>query len=156
VERKSWLADVPAISFDSSVTLLDFDIVVIELDVLRPDRNPNFSSLVVSWETRKQEIRDFLEMGRTLFAFTDAFQLEALFPVQLMGTMGCNIGRRMDFRAGPDYLRNFWTAISPFMAYRTWFAPVEGIANDAATIASTNFRFIAPSAVSRPQRSPQS
>ncbi len=118
--------EVVSLSLDSPQTLLDFDVVIIDLDGFNIDQIRGSLHALKAIDRRRQEILDFLALGRTVVVFLSEFQLEVLLPVEGVTTISSS-GQRMDFvRDGPDHLKTFWSTVQKWMTYLVYLDRVVG------------------------------
>lgn len=108
------------ILFDSADTILDFDAAFIDADGLRG--NPN--ALDARIQFRRNDVSEFLSLGRTIVVFVVPFQPEVFFPIGPVRLMSSS-GKKIDFK-GPDYLKDFWHAVQHDMEYHAYFQPATG------------------------------
>ena len=118
--------EVILLSLDSPQTLLDFDVVIIDLDGLDIRQISSSPQGLFALDRRRREILDFLALGRTIVVFLDEFPLEALLPVQGVNTISSS-GQRIDFvKNGPDHLKAFWATVQKCMTYLVYLDNTVG------------------------------
>ena len=116
--------EVVTLSLVSSQTILDFDVLIIDLGEFHFQNIVGSPQALIGLDRRRKEILEFLALGRTVVVFLDEFQLEALLPVNGITTVSSS-GQRTDFN-GPDHLKTFWSTVQKWMTYLVYLEGVAG------------------------------
>ena len=112
---------VGVIDIHSHRTLLDFDIVLLDLAALAADLKKH--SNAEPHQRRRAEIEELLRLGRTVVAFLAPYSLDLLLPIKGV-TAIASVGSRTDFK-GPDQFKEFWKAVEGIMHFEAYLnAPV--------------------------------
>ena len=109
---------VKTVDLISSQTFLDFDAIFIFGPEISAFHHPQ------AFVDRKNQIFEFLQLGRTVVVFPCIGNIQSLLPISL--SMKACSGQRIEFK-GPDYLKTFWESIKSDMQYLTYFEKAPGL-----------------------------
>ncbi len=108
---------VKTVELVSSQTFLDFDaLFIFGLEIGGAYNAQAFFD-------RKNQILEFLQLGRVVVVFTCVGNIESLLPISL--SMRASTGQRVEFK-GPDHLKAFWASVQNDMQYLAYFEKAPG------------------------------
>jgi hypothetical protein len=111
VGRPGWNDVAETVVLQSSQTLLDYDLVLMDLNGISNASDLN------SCLRRRDEVSELLTLGRTVVAFVSHCNLDHMLPVSGLTTVASS-GQRVDFKSSQQQLKDFWHSIQDKMRYQ--------------------------------------